>query len=577
MTDCRIEAFRARINNAELFLVLTMMTFPLPSPAKLILSALALPCLVAYAQQPSVTLDYGTFRGTDSPSTGVKSFLGIRFSDPPTGNLRWRAAVSPPSTNLGTVNATAFAPICASIGQTGSGTSEDCLFGNIFVPSGTPSNAKLPIMVWFHGGGFQSGGTRDFDPRLLIQSSANPIMFVSFAYRLGPLGFLGGAKLKANGQVNAGLQDQRVALRWLQRYASKFGGDPSKGGFLTDSDHHKMLTSLLSLVTIWGESAGAGSTMFHLLANGGNPEGLFHAAMGDSPSLSFTPSFDSDYIEGIFNLFSSNAGCGANANTLACLRSASLSALTNGWNALVANRTSTLFNFSPLFDGDFIATRPVEGFTSGEFAKVPVLFGSNTNEGAGWSSGLPNPAANTASPNANESTVFNFIQGQWNTFTQGSFNKGLNLYPLSDFGGSFDRQGQQMYGEARYICTAGLITASATSARLAAYQYHYDNPHLGSNHGNDLAAFFPADTPANADANDQALFKAMREFFTSFVTTGKPTSSSSGVTWNAVTDTSNDGNPRILFRPAAIGMEQISQELNEHCAFWHSINGEMQT
>ncbi|THV05669.1 alpha/beta-hydrolase [Dendrothele bispora CBS 962.96] len=470
------------------------------SPRKLLLSTLTLPVLYSHAQSPSVTLEYGTFTGSDDPSTGITSFLGIRFADPPTGNLRWRAAVSPPSSNVGTVNATQFAPICASIGQTGDGTSEDCLFGNVFVPSGTTSDDSLPVMVWFHGGGFQNGGTRDFDPRLIMQSSKNPMIFVSFAYRLGALGFLGGARLKADGQLNAGMQDQRAGLAWLQRYISQFGGDPSR-------------------VTIWGESAGAGSTMFHLLANGGDAGGLFHAAMGDSPSLSFTPAFDGDYIEGIFNFFSSSAG---------------------------------------------------------QFAKVPVLFGSNTNEGAGWSAGLPNPAANTANPNATQETVFNFLQGQWNSFTQDSFNRGLELYPLDDFSGSFDLQGQQMYGEARYICTAGLITAGLTSAGTKAFQYHYDNPHLGSNHGNDLQAFFPA-TPANADGNDLALFEAMREFFTSFVTTGTPTSGSAGVNWEAVTDTSNDGNPRILLHPGGIAMEQISDELNEHCAFWHSLGGEMQT
>jgi len=98
---------------------------------------------------------------------------------------------------------------------------------------------------------------------------------------------------------------------------------------------------------------------------------------------------------------------------------------------------------------------------------------SNTNEGAGWSAGLPDQSANTANANVTETTVFNFLSGQWIPFTRTSFNHGLDLYPLTDFGGSFDLQGQQMYGEARYICTAGLITAGATAAGLDAYQYQY--------------------------------------------------------------------------------------------------------
>jgi carboxylesterase type B len=75
--------------------------------------------------------------------------------------------------------------------------------------------------------------------------------------------------------------------------------------------------------------------------------------------------------------FDSFRGCGtiADANVLSCLRSVSVDALTNGWNGLVANRTSTLYNFAPLLDGDFISTEPVEAFKSGQVAKVPVLFG----------------------------------------------------------------------------------------------------------------------------------------------------------------------------------------------------------
>ncbi|THV05682.1 alpha/beta-hydrolase [Dendrothele bispora CBS 962.96] len=495
----------------------------------------------------------GTFRGVDNSSIGITSFLGIRFADPPTGNNRWRAAVSPPSENLGTVDATDFADICASIGQTGDGTSEDCLFGNVFVPSGTTGGDNLPVVVWIHGGGFQSGGTPDFDPVLLMNTSTNPMIFASFAYRLGPLGFLGGSRLKEDGQLNIGIQDQRVALRWVQRYIAKFGGDPSR-------------------VTIWGQSGGAGSTMFHLLANGGDNEGLFHAAMGDSPSLSVTPDFDSAEVESLFDQFASFANCGTNEDddVLDCLRATDLADLADAWDELVANRTSTLFNFAPISDGEFIDLRPVEGFNSGVFAKVPVLYGSNSDEGANWSSGLPDQNANTRSPNATETTVFNFLRGQWDLLTRASFDDAVDLYPLDEFDGSFDLQGQQMYGEVRYICTAGLITASETGAGVKAYQYHYDNPHLGSNHGAELGAYFPENTPDDADEDDLALFEAMREFITSFITTGTPTSKSAGVEWNAVTDTSNDGSPRILFSPDGIRMEVISDELNEHCTFWHS-------
>lgn len=95
---------------------------------------------------------------------------------------------------------------------------------------------------------------------------------------------------------------------------------------------------------------------------------------------------------------------------------------------------------------------------------------SNTNEGAFWSAGLPDPSANTSMPNATEETVFNFIRGQYTTLTQASLDPGFELYPLDSFNGSFSLQGQQMYGEARYICTASLIAGSA-SRFSTSFQY----------------------------------------------------------------------------------------------------------
>jgi hypothetical protein len=99
-----------------------------------------------------------------------------------------------------------------------------------------------------------------------------------------------------------------------------------------------------------------------------------------------------------------------------------------------------------------------------------VLSG-NSDEGSGWSKGLPDPSANTSQPNANETTVYNFFRGQWSTYTTASNNKAVGLYPLSSYSNSVDRQAQQMYGEARYICTAAMITGSYAAAGLKAYQY----------------------------------------------------------------------------------------------------------
>ncbi|KAF9474048.1 alpha/beta-hydrolase [Pholiota conissans] len=501
-----------------------------------------------------VTLDYGIFNGFTNALTDITYFRGVRYADAPIGNLRWRAPVSPPTKHLGEVNATQFGDTCIETTQATvtEGTSEDCLFGNVYIPMNTRVGDDLPVMVWFHGGGFEAGNTHTAPPELIMQSSSKPLIFVSFEYRLGQFGFLGGTEISEDGVLNAGLLDQRTALKWVQNYIHLFGGDKSQ-------------------VTIWGESAGAGSTMFHLMANGGDNQGLFRAAMGDSPSLSFMPLFNQSYDQDIFDQFGTFAGCGNDTNALSCLRSASSETLTRAGSQLILSRPATLYMFAPILDGTLMQQRPVEAFNSGKFAQVPVLFGSNTNEGAIWSSSIADPNANTSMPNATEATVFNFLHGQYASFTQDSYQRALEAYPLADYENSFSLQGQQMYGEARYICTSGLVSGSASKFQKA-YRFHYNNPHLGANHGAELDAFFSPPTDSNAE--DLSLFETMREFWTSFVTTGVPTAKKS-VTWKPVTD--NSGSPRMLLQPGNVGMEPFDDNLAARCSLWRDLSVEMQT
>ncbi|KAK7053746.1 carboxylic ester hydrolase [Favolaschia claudopus] len=503
----------------------------------------------------TVKLDYGTFTGVTDTTTGIIYFRGIRYADAPVGALRWRAPVTPPTTKLGNVSATNFGAQCIATSQSAvtPSTSEDCLFGNVYVPINTTAKSALPILVYFHGGGFEGGSSNGFPPEHLLQPSTKPLIFVTFNYRLGQFGFLGGTPVHQHGVGNAGLLDQRAGLVWLQRYARSFGGDPRR-------------------VTIWGESAGAGSTMFHLVAQGGiNGNTLFHQAMvSDSPSLSFLPYYNDAFTENLFSQFAGFVGCsGTSSAIMACLRNAPVDTLASAGSRVLANRTSSFYPFAPITDGRYLIERPVEAFRAGRFARVPVLFGSNTNEGAGWCGGLPNPAANTKSPNATETNIYNCIAGQFSTFTQESFQKAVELYPLADYANTIDLQGQQMYGEMRYICSAVMITGAAKNFGLKSFQYHWDNPNLSSNHGAELVAFFNDRT---FEPEDQAVVDAMRQYFTSFVTSGSPVADNS-VAWTR--SANKDGSPRILLHPGNVTMEKITDALSARCAFWHGISKEL--
>ncbi|KAF8209486.1 Alpha/Beta hydrolase protein [Mycena galopus ATCC 62051] len=492
--------------------------------------------LAATAPLSTVTLDYGTFTGQTNTTNGLIYFRGIRYADSPVGQLRWKAPVSPPSKHLGKVKATSFGFACIDTTQKDAGptTSEDCLFGNVYIPIATTATSALPVLVFFHGGGFESGRTSKYPPENIVLSSQEPIIFVTFDYRLGQFGFLSGTAVHDNGVSNAGLLDQKAALDWVQSYIAKFGGDPRR-------------------VTIWGQSAGAG-----------------YQAIMDSPPLLSLFDYNDPAIETLFMQFASLAGCGSkstNNATMSCLRSASTAKLATAGSKTLQALTSSLYPLGPVTDGSYIQTRPVDALQSGSFVRVPVLSGSNTNEGANWSAELAT-GANTSSPKANETTVYNFLAGQYGSFTDASFETAIDqYYPLDDYNGSFSLQGQQMYGEMRYICAAILVAGAVQDVGVNSYQYHWDNPTLGSTHGDELDAFFNG--AQVFDPLDQALVTAMRGYWTSFVTSGTPTAPGSTI-WPATGDS-----PRLLLHPGNITVEEVSDSLSQRCEFWWDLAEEL--
>lgn len=138
---------------------------------------------------------------------------------------------------------------------------EDCLYLNIYTPK---VGQKLSVMVYIHGGGWLAGnGNRDsYGPEYLMDHN---IILVTMNYRLGPLGFLSTEDGVAPG--NYGLKDQQLALKWVQKYIKYFGGNPDS-------------------VTLFGQSAGAASTNYHMLSKGsrGNLEKkLKLASLGVKP------------------------------------------------------------------------------------------------------------------------------------------------------------------------------------------------------------------------------------------------------------------------------------------------------
>ena len=310
----------------------------------------------------------------------VKQYIGIPFAEPPIGYNRFRAPKPPKMPKRGSVqNYTEPKPPCFT-GK--DGTSEDCLYLNLFVPGGLRWNDYLPVMVWFHGGGFTAGRTDIYNATEL--AARNRVVVVVAAYRLGMLGcmiffifhdqffslvFASDANLKEDKSTgNWGLMDQRAALRWVRDNIDRFHGDTKK-------------------VVIFGQSAGAFSVAAHLVSQ--SSHGLFHAAIMSSPTVHSSYFFQSKEDSFAFSDWAAKtlAGC-KDGNDMDCLRAVPVSRLVvedvhrDIDSPPHASRLFPMMPWGLTIDGVALTGTPLDLARAGKAAKVPVIVGITQDEGS---------------------------------------------------------------------------------------------------------------------------------------------------------------------------------------------------
>jgi para-nitrobenzyl esterase len=326
----------------------------------LVLLACASLCV---AEDPSLIrqTDLGRVQGVRSgPSNG---WFGIPFAAPPVAELRFAlpAAASPwaPTVRDATHQRVACSQALPALSpQT---TSEDCLYLNVYAPPSTAATATtiaplLPVMVWVHGGAFSQGGPQQYNGSM--QASLGDVVVVTIAYRLGVFGFAAfppspapAPQQRASPSVvpNAGLYDQRAALQWVQRNIHGFGGDASR-------------------VTVFGESAGGGSALYHLLGEESWP--LLHRAVAESPGALWLPTRRRS--ENATLTYLRTIGC----ETLECARNLTTGQLLSRkvlpWGPTQA--------FLPCVDGEWFAGQPYRLLLDGRWKQAPLLIGWNAEE-----------------------------------------------------------------------------------------------------------------------------------------------------------------------------------------------------
>ncbi|XP_054856322.1 fatty acyl-CoA hydrolase precursor, medium chain-like [Eublepharis macularius] len=312
---------------------------------------------------PEVITAQGRLRGKVVSVNGIDQpvnvFLGIPFTKPPIGSLRFAPPQAPePWSHVR--NATSFSPICLQdLGWLDMfqslvnatlpplTTSEDCLYLNIYTPN---TKAQLPVMVWIHGGALVLGGAFMCDGSVL--SAYEDVVVVTIHYRLGLLGFFSTGSVEARG--NWGLLDQIAALQWVQENIKQFGGDSQS-------------------VTIFGESAGAFSVDAQVLSP--LSKGLFKRAISESGVVQI-PGLLTSHPEVLAKEIATVFGCGTNnAEMVRCLRSKTEQELKS--------LMKEIRSMNAVVDGKFFPKAPEELLAAKEFSIVPYLLGVNNDE-YGW-------------------------------------------------------------------------------------------------------------------------------------------------------------------------------------------------
>jgi para-nitrobenzyl esterase len=305
-----------------------------------------------------VKIDTGWVSGSGA---GVRVYKGIPYAAAPVGQLRWKPP-QPAKPWKGILVAKSFPANCPQMPVVPGPQSEDCLGLNVWTPAHSVA-AKLPVMVWIYGGGFQIGASSQsaYDGEAL---AAQGVVLVSINYRLGIFGFLAHPALDQESprgvSGNYALLDMVAALEWVKRNIGAFGGDPNN-------------------VTIFGESAGG--TAVCLLMVVPQAEGLFQKVISESTAWMFGPIShltESWYGRVPMTKFGEKLG-----TDLAALRAKSVAELLKTLPPPMTRNDAAERGeaYMPVVDGWVIPDDPARLFSTGKFHHVALVAGTNADEG----------------------------------------------------------------------------------------------------------------------------------------------------------------------------------------------------
>jgi para-nitrobenzyl esterase len=502
--------------------------------------ATAAPAQPAAAKSPLVRTAQGLVQGVSA--RGADRFLGLPYAAPPLKNLRFRAPV-PPKAWTGIRQADRQAPACLQFQPTGvregQAVSEDCLYLDLYRPSTARAGRKLPVMVWFHGGGWTQGTGVIYGGQ--TAAALTNTIVISINYRLGALGWLALPQLDteqpATGAGNYGMLDQIQSLRWVRQNIAQFGGNPGN-------------------VTVYGQSAGGGAVCTMLaspLARGLFAHGIIESlgcAAGTTAKAA---------AEKTGQAYATAAGCTDPNTVLACLRQAWAPNLIAAEQKVVV-RGST-------YGTPVLPRNPQDAITTGHWNRVPIMIG-----GARW-----------------EGKLFvidqaNITAAQYEARIRATYGANaqavLQKYPASAFPKPF-------YALAAVTTDSGIAcavntTAEALAGKTTVYRYEFNDPtsptlygfqppgiDMSNAHSAELAYLFDFTLGYRPlTATEKVLSAQMMRYWAAFARSGDPHVRAQA-SWPKYDSTTHR---TLVLSPS--GNHVVTDIAAEHnCSFWAQIQG----
>lgn len=487
----------------------------------------------------------GSVRGDDDGM--ARQYLGIRYAMAPVGPLRWAPPVpAPPAT--GTVDATERGPSCpqspTSATADTADQNEDCLFLNVTTPSDVRPGERLPVFVWWHGGGFLNGTAATIDARRLAEQGR--IAVVTANYRLGTLGYLGLPGLDGSGAF--GFADQVQSLRWTRENIAAFGGDPDN-------------------ITVAGQSAGAAAACALLTSPALTELQVKHVIVMSGACSTRFPANGLALRQPARDLYTTTpaaqaagvAAAGAlgcpPAGALDCLRRQPVSALTgqNGRFGALA------------WGGDLLPSDPATSVRTVP-PSVSVLYGGTRDEARAFFELAVriNPA--TLSPAA--------YDGLLGTAFGADADRVRQQYPISRYRNSGGLAWSAVVTDASWACGVRRDVAALADAGVPTYAYETSRPdgptapdgfpEGGAPHASDLRLLFGS--PQDVAADEEALDRLTVQYWSSFARTGRP-QADSGPVWQPVPA----GGPVRPLQIDPTSVRPVDTGAIHRCDFWSTV------